>query len=351
MSQYTVSSSPGLTHEQQAVEQLWCLILKELVKGKDSTTISIPFASANCLGKDGIDAIAQRCRAFSDSLVEVRNDKEADSIRIAVFSHSAKKKREIAQMTAKTDSPGPSGRSGKPPRPPNSFILYRQHHHAGMVAKHPAQLIGAMWKKEPQSVRDEWKRKADFAKIQHEQQHPDYQYQPRKPSEKKRRMTKKKAEKMTAVGDHNAFDTSTSTAVPSANVPNPLPAPSMTWNDNYDEATFTYDPNRHGLQTIDEFITNYLRTTADPLLPTLPWGVVGNAPSAAQQQAAESDFAIDQIEDVEDEIFATQVDFEQLLNGEVAAMRGTHNTMSGNEEPDMDLARFEAFLTETVNGL
>lgn len=76
-------------------------------------------------------------RAFSDSLVEVRNDRETDSIRIAVFSHSAKKKREIAQMTAKTDSPGPSGRSGKPPRPPNSFILYRQHHHAGMVAKHP----------------------------------------------------------------------------------------------------------------------------------------------------------------------------------------------------------------------
>lgn len=69
MSQYTVSSSPGLTHEQQAVEQLWCLILKELVKGKDSATISIPSASANRLGKDGIDAIAQRCRYVIEPMV------------------------------------------------------------------------------------------------------------------------------------------------------------------------------------------------------------------------------------------------------------------------------------------
>jgi len=47
-----------------------------------------------------------------------------------------------------------------------------------------------MWKAEPQTIKDEWKQKADAVKAQHVRDHPNYQYQPRKPSEKKRRMTK-----------------------------------------------------------------------------------------------------------------------------------------------------------------
>ncbi|KAF2220330.1 MAT1-2-1, partial [Elsinoe ampelina] len=78
------------------------------------------------------------------------------------------------------------------PRPKNCFILYRQHHHSNMVYRFPnmhnnqiSQVIGAMWKSEPQAVRDEWKRKAELAKIEHERMYPDYQYAPRRPGTKK----------------------------------------------------------------------------------------------------------------------------------------------------------------------
>jgi hypothetical protein len=51
-----------------------------------------------------------------------------------------------------------------------------------------------MWSNESDSVLAEFKAKAERAKQEHQAKHPDYQYQPRKPCEKKRRMTKKKAE-------------------------------------------------------------------------------------------------------------------------------------------------------------
>jgi hypothetical protein len=51
-----------------------------------------------------------------------------------------------------------------------------------------------MWSNESESVLAEFKAKAERAKKEHQAKHPKYQYQPRKPSEKKRRMTKKKAE-------------------------------------------------------------------------------------------------------------------------------------------------------------
>ena len=47
-------------------------------------------------------------------------------------------------------------------------------------------------------MRDDWKRKAEEVKVKHAKDHPDYQYQPRKPAEKKRRMTKRKAEDLAA---------------------------------------------------------------------------------------------------------------------------------------------------------
>ena len=50
-----------------------------------------------------------------------------------------------------------------------------------------------MWQGETQAVRNEFKVKADIAKHEHQEKYPGYSYKPRKSSEKKRRMTKKKA--------------------------------------------------------------------------------------------------------------------------------------------------------------
>nr|AFQ62783.1 MAT1-2-1 [Hymenoscyphus albidus] len=91
------------------------------------------------------------------------------------------------------------------PRPPNAFILYRKHHHASIVAQNPSvhnnkisQIIGKMWSEETDEVTNYFKAQADQAKVEHAIKYPNYQYQPRKPSEKKRRMTKKKAATLAA---------------------------------------------------------------------------------------------------------------------------------------------------------
>ncbi|RAH64040.1 HMG-box domain-containing protein [Aspergillus aculeatinus CBS 121060] len=85
-------------------------------------------------------------------------------------------------------------KQNKIPRPPNAFILYRQNHHPKVKESNPALtnneisiLLGKQWKAEPEEVKAEWRKLAEETKRKHAEEHPDYQYTPRKPSEKKRR--------------------------------------------------------------------------------------------------------------------------------------------------------------------
>ncbi|CAG8466610.1 1057_t:CDS:2 [Acaulospora morrowiae] len=73
------------------------------------------------------------------------------------------------------------------PRPPNSFILYRQHHHPLILNQHPginnseiSRIIADHWRKLSDQERDEWKKKAEEAKEKHMKAWPDYKYQPRR---------------------------------------------------------------------------------------------------------------------------------------------------------------------------
>ncbi|KKY21418.1 putative hmg box transcriptional [Phaeomoniella chlamydospora] len=68
-----------------------------------------------------------------------------------------------------------------------AFILYRQHYQAAVVAQNPglanpeiSKIIGKQWSALPQSVKDEWKALAEEEKVRHQQQYPDYRYQPRR---------------------------------------------------------------------------------------------------------------------------------------------------------------------------
>ena len=54
-------------------------------------------------------------------------------------------------------------------------------------------ILGTQWKNEKESTKDRYISLAQKLKTKHFLEHPDYQYQPRKPSEKKRRMTRRKA--------------------------------------------------------------------------------------------------------------------------------------------------------------
>lgn len=67
-------------------------------------------------------------------------------------------------------------------------------------------MLGEQWSRESAEVKARWKKVADDIKKKHSEMYPDYQYQPRKPSENKRRMTRRKAAALAEVAgiqDHN----------------------------------------------------------------------------------------------------------------------------------------------------
>ncbi|KAH8428302.1 putative HMG box transcriptional regulator [Aspergillus melleus] len=110
------------------------------------------------------------------------------------------RERTSASERSSSSSPGKSTTSREPvtqfclcqpdpkiPRPRNAFILYRQHYQAAVVAQNPglanpdiSKIIGEQWRKLPQETKDEWKALAEEEKARHQQQYPEYRYQPRR---------------------------------------------------------------------------------------------------------------------------------------------------------------------------
>jgi HMG (high mobility group) box len=91
------------------------------------------------------------------------------------------------------------GKKSKVPRPPNAFILYRKKHHPQLKAANPdmhnneiSVILGKQWNNESDSVKTTYRHMAEKIKRKHAEDNPGYQYAPRKPSEKKRRMTARK---------------------------------------------------------------------------------------------------------------------------------------------------------------
>ena len=62
-------------------------------------------------------------------------------------------------------------------------------------------ILGAQWKNENENTKARFTTLAKQLKAKHQLEHPNYQYQPRKPSEKKRRMTQRKKAAL-AEGSH-----------------------------------------------------------------------------------------------------------------------------------------------------
>ncbi|KAJ9621143.1 hypothetical protein H2204_011970 [Knufia peltigerae] len=108
------------------------------------------------------------------------------------------------------------GKKARVPRPPNAFILYRKDHHPALKAVQPdlpnnaiSVILGKQWNQENEETKDRYKTMADIIKAQHARANPGYQYSPRKPSEKKRRMTAKKRARLNAANtDSDALSNS-----------------------------------------------------------------------------------------------------------------------------------------------
>ncbi|KAH0534223.1 hypothetical protein FGG08_007180 [Glutinoglossum americanum] len=139
-----------------------------------------------------------------------------------VFTPTLDAKSKVTPRKAPRKTPTKHQPSEKVPRPPNAFILYRKHHHPQVKADNPgvhnnticrahvslflppsneflAIILGRQWQNETEQVRAHFKALSDEIKRKHYLDHPEYQYQPRKPSELKRRTSRRKAIDLTAI--------------------------------------------------------------------------------------------------------------------------------------------------------
>lgn len=179
-----------------------------------------------------------------------------------------------------TEPKRPVAKKDKPPRPPNAFILYRQRHHPLLRAKFPnlhnnqickwdenhlkyptndlqAIILGKQWQLANEETKAHFKKAADIIKQRHVQAYPNYQYQPRKPFEKKRRMTRRRDDSTKSTGvDLNVETSNIDRGVPDFGT-TAAGTPFFDLGDeHYDDATFAamlgtfnatlgQNPNRH----------------------------------------------------------------------------------------------------------
>lgn len=95
-----------------------------------------------------------------------------------------------------------------------------QPYHPGNQLTPVAILLGKQWKEESEDVKARYRTQADEMKKKHAQDHPNYQYTPRKPSEKKRRAPSRqyKPTQFTLVTEPPASSTSVVSNTPTPSV-------------------------------------------------------------------------------------------------------------------------------------
>ncbi|EME39094.1 mating type locus 1-2 [Dothistroma septosporum NZE10] len=170
------------------------------------------------LGPEGFEVLRANLEFFTNVRFEYLIDASAGIIGLKPGSPMTSS---ISASQPSTNGAASTKKSvAKVARPKNAFMIYRLDHHASVLAAHPgmhnndiSKIIGNMWSRESQAVKDEYKQKAEDEKRQHAIAHPGYQYQPRKPSEKKKRMTKNKLAKLAAVS-RSTDATTDATTVP-----------------------------------------------------------------------------------------------------------------------------------------
>ncbi|KAG9316210.1 hypothetical protein JVU11DRAFT_2237 [Chiua virens] len=127
--------------------------------------------------------------------------------------------------------------SVKPPRPQNSWILYRQEHCKNFSRNNPgvpqsdvSKLIAQQWKNEKPEIRREWERKAEEEKLRHALKYPGYRYSPTTKESKtkikgaaKKEKKARRAKKSTPAGTN--ADATVTPAPPLPPSPSTMPSP------------------------------------------------------------------------------------------------------------------------------
>nr|CAI59780.2 mating-type protein MAT1-2-1 [Dufourea flammea] len=200
------------TSNMQLAEHVWMLYASNINHGFVNDVL-VDAAVENAIGSDGMALIAERFQSMIQAPVKIKNRGSLPTLISPVTNTDWRETITLTKPKAKTVP-----KKAKVARPPNAFILYRQHHHPIVKAQSPdlhnnqiSIMLGQQWQNEAADIKAQFKSMAEKIKKEHLSAHPNYQYQPRKPAEKKRRMTRRKAEKLNAQAESSKTPTDTAT--------------------------------------------------------------------------------------------------------------------------------------------
>nr|AGS13705.1 HMG mating-type protein MAT1-2-1 [Aspergillus lentulus] len=220
----------------ESTDTLTELLWQDALRHLESTNneVLLPINVTDMIGQDNVDKIKTRLGALIGAPVVAFVDESIKALRVmrtpafsgtavSVASHGAAVKTDKVDVTESFKPRGkPAGpmKAPKVPRPPNAFILYRQHHHPKIKEAYPdfsnndiSIMLGKQWKDEDEEVKAQFRTLAEELKKKHAEDHPDYHYTPRKPSERKRRVSSRQFSKNTMPAA--LLDTPASTNIPS----------------------------------------------------------------------------------------------------------------------------------------
>ncbi|KAL4821103.1 hypothetical protein BDW67DRAFT_180649 [Aspergillus spinulosporus] len=220
-------------------ELLWKDALRHL--GSTNEEVLLPTNVVDIIGQDNVEKIKSRLSALLGAPVVSFVDESINALRVLRTPTFSGSSISVASPSRALDSwPGEALTKSRPapikpakiPRPPNAFILYRQHHYPKVKEARPdlsnneiSVIIGKKWRAEPEEAKLHFKSLAEEFKRKHAEEYPDYQYTPRKPSEKKRRAASRIAPKTPKCTV--ALETPGSMTAPSSSVFTPQMYPSI----------------------------------------------------------------------------------------------------------------------------
>ncbi|KAJ6115058.1 mating-type HMG-box protein MAT1-2 [Penicillium sp. IBT 16267x] len=181
--------------------------------------VIIPFNVKDKMGETNLIKLGNRLSVLLDEPVEIVRDIDISSFRLvpsAVITKNSLSENTLEDYDIEFNVTRQALKHGRAPvsprkripRPPNAWILYRQHHHAQTTALNPgvpnnniSRLISVKWRSETEDTRQRWHTLAAQVKAQHALDFPDYQYSPRRPGEKLTRRSRVPAEVVDFIGD------------------------------------------------------------------------------------------------------------------------------------------------------
>ncbi|KAJ6032292.1 mating-type HMG-box protein MAT1-2 [Penicillium herquei] len=188
--------SEALWHEAATLERLKAT----------NNELMLPNNVVTKIGRANVSKLANRLSVLIGCAIQLVADPTIQALRLMPVSNSNgpaldwAKLNHIATQVKEAVAVGQvecPDRAGKIPRPMNSWILYRQHYHRAVSEANPnlpnteiSKIIAAQWRGEPDATRLEWQELSEKMKAEHARAHPDYQYSPRRPGEKRTRRSR-----------------------------------------------------------------------------------------------------------------------------------------------------------------